>query len=159
MTTTPTALSKSTISQTVWENIYDRLNDNVSSVTITGSSTITIQTFTNNFPEKSLDKKGDYPIVVINPIEMDWKRLTFRKKQVSGTFVIDVYTTQTESADKFIDAIINSIETYRDDLKGINMFNVNLESTDSDNATRGSFSVHLRTCTFSFNYIFTETKV
>jgi len=160
MTTTPTTPQRSTILQTVWGNFYDRIKDNVSSVSITGSVTVNIQTYTNFFPEKQIDEKGDYPILVVNSPDMDWERLTFRKKTANGTITIDIYTTQTESADKFLDAIIDSIETYRDDLKeNANLFDVNVESTSSDNATRGAFSVHLRSVTFGFKFQFTETKI
>jgi len=159
LTTTPSALSKSTITQKIWENLYDRINDNVSSVSITGSVTVTLQTITNSFPDKSLDEKGDYPIVVINSPEMNWKRFTFNKKMVNGSFMIDIYTTQSEAADKFLDAIINSIETYRDDLKGVRMFDVNLTNTSKDSFNRGAFKVHVASCMFDFKYIFTETGV
>jgi len=158
MTSTPSAISKSTITQKVWENFYDRLKDNISSVTITGSSTVTVQTWTNSFPDKSLDEKGDFPILVVNSPSINWERFTLNKKQCNGTIMIDIYTTQSESADKFLDAIIDSIETYRDDLKTVHLFNVNLDSTDRDNVNRGGFKVHLASCTFSFKYIFTETN-
>jgi len=160
MATTPTALTKSTVVQQVWENIYDRLKDNVSSVSITGSVTVTIQTWTNSFPDKSLDEKGDYPILIVNSPEIAWEPHTFRKKWVNGTFTVDILTTQAESADKFADAIINSIETYRDDLKRTGKMDfVNLESVSIDQFFRGGFKVHLRSPNFSFRYIFTETQV
>ena len=98
-------------------------------------------------------------ILVVNSADMGWERLTFQKKTVEGTITVDVYSTQSESADKFLDAIIDSIETYRDDLKDdACIYNVNVESTSSDNAVRGGFNVHLRSVTFSFNFQFTETK-
>jgi len=158
MTSVPSALSKSTITQKIWENVYDRLKDNVSSVSITGSQTITIQTWTNSFPDKELDTKGDYPILVVNSPTISWEKFTFRKKQVNGNIVIDIYTTQSESADKFTDAIIDSIETYRDDLKDVRITDVVLDSTDRDSAFRGVFKVHLSSINFSFKYIFTETN-
>jgi len=90
---------------------------------------------------------------------MNWKRFTFNKKMVNGSFMIDIYTTQSEAADKFLDAIINSIETYRDDLKGVRMFDVNLTNTSKDSFNRGAFKVHVASCMFDFKYIFTETGV
>lgn len=159
MATTPSSLTKSTIIQNVFQNIYDRLKDNISSVNITGDVDVTIQTWTNSFPDKSLDEKGDFPILVINSPDINWEKLTFRKNQVNGTITIDIYTTQSESADKFLDAIIDSIETYRDDLKTVRMTNIILDSTDRDSAFRGAFKVHVASATFSFKYIFTETAV
>jgi len=157
MATTPSALTKSTIIQKIWENIYDRLKDNVSSVSITGSVNVTIQTWTGAFPEKVSDSKSSYPILVVNSPEIDWEDFTFTKKWANGTFTIDIYTTQSESADKFLDAIIESIETYRDDMAGVKVININLDSTDTDQAMRGAFTVHLRSCTFAFRCAFTKT--
>jgi hypothetical protein len=158
MTTTPSALSKSTILQKVWQNVFDRLEDNVTSVTITGSLGVTIQTYTNQFPDKNIDEKSDYPILVVNSPTISWNRFTFRKKEVSGEITIDIYTTQKESADKFLDAIIDSIETYEDDLKGVGIERMELTGTNYDNATRGKIKVQLASCTFGFKYIFTETQ-
>ena len=144
----------------VFENIYDRLKDNVSSVSITGSGTVTIQTWTNSFPDKPSDEKGDYPILIINSPDLSWDVHTLRKKWVNGTFTVDILTTQAEAADKFIDAIIESIETYRDDLKHTGKMDfVNLESTGYDALFRGGFKLHQKSATFSFRYIFTSTQV
>jgi len=151
------SLSKSNVIQTVWEGFYDRLS-NVSSVSITGPVTVTIQTYTNSFPDKSLDEKGDYPILVVNSPNINWENFTFRKKQVNGKITVDIYTTQSESADKFTDAIIDSIETYRDDLKDYRITNVTLDSTDRDSSFRGSFKCHVASATFNFKYKFVETN-
>jgi len=158
MATTPSALSKSTIIQKVFENIYDRLADNVSSVTITGSNSITIQTYTNSYGDKNVDEKSDYPILVVNSPEIDWEDFTFTTKKCMGTFSVDILCTQSEAADKFIDAIINSIETYRDDLKSVGMQFVNLEGTSRDQFFRGKIKIHVRSCEFSFEYIFTKSQ-
>jgi len=152
-------ISKSTIIQNIWENFYNRLSSDVTSVTITGSVNVTVKTYTNSFPDKSLDTKSDFPILVINSPSISWENFTFGKKYCTGSISIDIYTTQGESADKFLDKIINSIETYRDTLKGDNLFDVNLDSTDKDRVNRGAFNVHLATCTFSFRYIFNQTNV
>jgi len=160
LATTPVAITKTNIIQAVWENIRDRLADNVTSVSITGSVTVTIQTYTGAFPEKVANSKSSYPILVVNAPEIDWEPFTLKKKWANGTFTIDIYTTQAESADKFLTAIINSIETYRDSLKQTGKMSfVNLESTGSDHITRGGFTIHNRSCTFSFKYIFTGEEV
>ena len=150
------SLNKSTIESDIFTLIHDRL-ESVTSVTLTDSSTQTIQTYTSSFPDKQIDSKSDYPILVINPIEMNWTDFTLTKKQVNGRFTIDIYTTKSESADRFRQAIIESIETYRDTLKGLGMDFVNLESTLNDEAMRGGFKVHLRSVTFSWRYRITKT--
>jgi hypothetical protein len=155
MTTTPAALSKSTIIQKIWENVYDRIKDNVTSVSITGSVTVTVQTYTNSFPDKPMDSKSDYPIIVISVPNLSWETLTLTKKWANGGFSIDVYTTQSEAADKLADAIQNSIEAYRDDLRAVSVHFINLDSTSADNFTRGHIKVHNRTLNFTFKYAFT----
>lgn len=157
MGTTPTNLSKSTVANAVFENIYDRIEDNVKTVVMADARTITVQTYTGSFPDKNIDSKSNYPIIIINPPTMNWDDFTFTKKTVNGSFSIDVLTIQSESADMFLDAILSSIETYREDLRGAGMINVNLTNTNIDQSFRGSFKVHLRTCTFEFKYIFDKT--
>jgi len=152
------ALTKATVSQACFTTIYDRMVANVTSVTLTDSSTSTIQTYTGAFPDKDIDTKSVYPICVINTPSFKWTDFTFTKKQVEGSFTVDIYTTKAESADLFLDAIIESIETYRATLKSTyNMEWVNLESTDSAHEQRGKMKVHMRSCTFNFKFQFTKT--
>ncbi|GAF97384.1 unnamed protein product [marine sediment metagenome] len=151
------ALSKNTVVTGVWELIYDRMAD-VKSVTLSDATTSTIQTYTGAFPDKDIDTKSKYPICVINSPELSWEEFTLTKKQVNGTFAVDIYTTKAETADLFIDAIIDSIETYRETLGNTHgMIFVNLESTDYDNVMRGKIKIHMRSCTFGFKYKFTKT--
>jgi len=150
-------ISKSSVISDVFETIYDRLT-NVTSVTLSDSSISTIQTRTGAFPDKDIDEKSKYPILVINSPDISWEEFTLTKKTVNGAFVIDIYTTKAESADLFLDAIINSIETYRDTLSHTyGITNVNLESTDYDMAMRGKMKIHRKSCTFNFKYRFTKT--
>lgn len=157
MATTPTTLAKATITQTVFENIYDRLKDNVTVVTLADATTSTIQTYSSSFPDKPLDDKTDYPILIVNSPDLDWEDFSLAKKRANGSITIDIFTTKSESADLFIDAIIESIETYRDDLALAKMSWVNLESTTYDSFTRGGFKVHVKSATFRFAHHFTKT--
>ena len=151
------ALTKSTVVNGVFEIIYDRLA-NVTSVTLADSSTSTIQTRTGAFPDKDIDDSSKYPILVVNSPNLSWEEFTFTKKQVNGTFSIDIYTTKAEASDLFIDAIINSIETYRNTLGNTyGLVFVNLESTDYDHVMREGIKIHMRSCSFNFKYKFTKT--
>ena len=137
-------VTKSTIESDIFTLIYDRLESNVTSVTLTDSSTQTIQTRTSSFPDQLIDSKSDYPILVVNPLDLKWTDFTLTKKQVEGNFSIDIYTTKSESADRFRQAIIDSIETYRTTLKSNGMDFVNLSGTDTDEVIRGGFKIHRR---------------
>ncbi len=152
------ALTKATVSQAVFGNVYDRLNSNVTSITLSDSTISTIQTYTSAFPDSEIDDTSKYPILVVNSPDISWEDFTLTKKQVNGTFVVDIYTFKSESADLFMDSIVNSIETYRTDLRDYGMRFVNLESTGYDQVMRGKVKIHVKSCTFSFKYIFTKTQ-
>ena len=150
-------ISKATIQTNVWEAIYDRINSDVTSVTLSDSSVVTRQSLNRSFPDMSNETKSDYPIIVLPAVTVSWVDFTLTKKSVEGKFEIEVYATKSEAADRFLDAVIESIETYRPTLYSLHLTNINLEDTSEDQAFRGSFKVHLRTATFSFKYKFSKS--
>lgn len=158
-----TRLSKGNILSGIFNIIYDRLISNVNSVVLSDGNTSTIKKYTGAFPESEVKDAGDgskelFPILVVNSPNLSWEPFTLTKKNVNGTFVIDIYTTKAESSDRFIETIINSLETYRDTLGNVyGITFVNLESTDYDHVMRGKIKIHLRSCTFGFKYKFTKT--
>jgi len=152
------SINKSTVVQNIWKNFYDRLKDSVTSVTLSDSSVQIIQFYSAAFPDRPNETKSDYPILIVNSPDIEWEDFTFTKKWLIGTITIDIFTTKAESADLFIDAIINSIETYRDNFRDLGLMNVNLDSTSKDEFFRGKIKVHMKSCTFSFRYIFTKTN-
>jgi len=151
-------VDKSTIETDIFRLIYDRVKDQVTSVTLTDSSTQTIQIYSTAFPDQQIDNDDDYPILIVNPLDLRWTDYTLTKKQVEGSFTIDIYTTKSESADRFRQAIVESIETYRHTLRGLGMDFVNLSSTSNDSAMRGGFKVHLRSATFEFKFRINKTS-
>lgn len=151
------AVSKVTLMEDMFKTVKDRMADNVTTVTLASTATTTIQTYSSSFPDKQIDDKSSYPILIINPVETSWEDFTFTKKYAEGTFTIDIYTTNSEASDLFLDAIVNSIETYRDDFYALGVYMVNLQSTNSDSVIRGGFKVHTRSCTFTFRKYFTRT--
>jgi len=150
--------TKSTLANAVYGIVYDRIKANVTEVTLADSTTSTIQTYTGAFPDQEIDTKSKYPICIINSPELSWEDFTLTKKQVNGTFSIEIYTTKAESADLFLDAIITSIEGFRGTLKHTDKLDmVNLESTDSDHIMRSStMKIHMRSATFSFVFRFSK---
>ena len=76
-----------------------------------------------------------------------------------GTISIEIFTTKAEAADLFIDEIINALENARKDFRDDGLMNFSLESTDKDEFFRGKMKIHVKSCTFSFRYIFTKTGV
>ena len=130
----------------------------VTAVTLSDSTTSTIQTSTSSFPDQDIDTKSKYPILVVESPNLSWEDFTLTKKNINGTFTIEIYTTKSESADLFLDSIINSIETYRDTLSHTYQVTfVNVENTEYDQVMRGKMKVHMRSVTFGFKYKFTKT--
>lgn len=158
-------ISKSTISSTLWETIYDRLLSNVTTVTASiknssGSYTWTIQKISSSFTDNEKDQKSNYPCIVINPIRLGEEEYTFKKKFRNVTIVIEVFSTAAQVSDKFMDSIINSIETYRKDLRDLGVKDIKLDSTDDDVfMDRGGIKLHNRTITFTGRYIYDSTQV
>lgn len=150
-------VTKSTIESDIWKLIYDRVKAQVTTVTNSDASTSTIKYYSSAFPEQRLDAETDYPIIVVDPLDLKWKDFTLTRKTVEGTFTIDVYATKSESADRFRQAIVEAIETYRPTLKANGITFINLDGTAADDVQRGSFTIHMRTCTFSFKWRFTKS--
>jgi len=151
-------VSKSTVVQNIWKNFYDRLKNSVTQITLSDSSVQTIQFYSAAFPDREFETKSNYPILIVNSPDINWEDFTFTKKWLIGTIAIDIFTTKAEAADLFIDAIIDAIETYRGDFRDLGLMNINLDSTTKDEFFRGDIKVHVKSCTFSFRYIFDKTN-
>ena len=154
------SVTKATLVSSVWENFYDRLNgdtDVTGVLTLSDSKTQTVQTITGSFPDKITEEKSNYPIIVINSPSFDDELFTLTKTQANGRITIDVYATKSEAADKMIDRINDSIETYKGSFADLGLRMINRESVDSDSAFRGKIKLHLRSVTFSFLFRFTKT--
>ncbi len=104
-------VTKSTIIPDTWKNFYDRIKDQVTTVEITGSNTITVDNYVSSFPDKLLDSKSNYPIIVVEDPNTPTENFTSGKTRIDGSIVIGVYTNQSESASKLLAKIIDSIET------------------------------------------------
>lgn len=152
------AVAKATIINDIWKEFKDALATGVTTVTLTDATTQTIQTYTESFPKSIIDETSDYPIMIIYPPSINWSDFTFTKKWVNGTINIEVYSTKNEAADKFIDAIINTVETNRDDWQDDKIMFIQLQNTSSDAVMRSDIHIHIRSATFNFKYPFTKTK-
>jgi hypothetical protein len=152
-----TEISKTNIIENTWKNFRDRLSS-LGSVSITGGTNVSVQTFVSSFPDNSVDTKSDYPILVVEPPKISTESFTLGKDQVNGTITVEIYTNQAESADKFMSKIIDSIETFRDDLAGVGLHNIQIDSTDSDHVQRDQIKIHVRRTTWNFKYRFSRTR-
>lgn len=153
-------IQKSSMINNIWKNFYDRLNSDVQgeSVSVRGTSITLSNRPTASFPDQEIDTKSTYPLLVIETPSISTDRFTLSKTQVEGTITIEIYTNQGEAADKFMDKIIDSIETYKGDLADAGLHNIQIDSTDSDMVQRGEIKIHMRSVTFSFVFRYSKTR-
>jgi len=146
-----TSVNKISLVSDIWKNFRDRIIDQVTSVDITGSQTITIKNTFTSFPDFETESKDNYPIIIIESPSISSDMFTNGKNMVSGEISIEIYATQAEAAEKFLSKISNAIETYVPSLGQVGFRNVYISDSDSDSAERGQIKLHLRSITFSFN--------
>jgi hypothetical protein len=143
---------KSTVDSDIWRLFYDRIKAQVTSVSITGPATITIQNYGSDFPDNLIDKSSEYPILLVEDPELPAERETLGRDKMNGSIKATIFTTQKEAASKFISAIRTAIETYRPTLFANNITDVFPQSTMYDNVRRGQIKIHMKSITFNFKF-------
>lgn len=152
-------VTKSTISSSIWRNFYDRIKDQVTSVNISISpGTQTVQTYAADYGEVDFSSKSNFPIIVINTPKIPQEQFTFGKTQVNGVIDLEVYATNSQAADKFLDAINEAIETYKKDFADLGLLRLEVDDTDVDFVEHGSIKVHIRSARWIFTYIYDRTR-
>jgi len=150
-------VTKATVIENTWKAFFDRIKDQVTTVSITGSTTITIQNYVSTFPDQLIDSKGDYPILVIESPSFSGDTFTIGKEQLSGKISVDIYTNQGESADKFLSAIMESVETYKHTFRENGLSMIKVDSITNDSVSRDKVKLHIRRVVFSFNFHYVKT--
>ena len=157
------ALSKNTLVSEAWNQFYTRLNANVTTITglsVTmpnGTNSATIQSVTSSYSDKQINSKTNYPFIIVEPPTLSTEQRAMKTDRVDYSITIEVYANQAEVADKFIDEVMKSIETYRGTFSDNGIHNLNIESTDHDMAERDSLKIHVRSVTYSFYFVFSKT--
>lgn len=152
-----TSVNKASIIPDVWKNFYDRIKDQVTTASITGPKTITIQNYVSTFPDKLIDSKAAYPILIVETPSLTGEKFTIGKDRLSGKISIEIYVNQAEAADKFLTQIIEAVETYKYSFREAGLTTVKLDSTDSDSAVRDKIKIHVRKAVFAFNFQYVKT--
>jgi hypothetical protein len=142
------------LTTSVWRNFYDTLKNNVTSVTVVGAGTITIQNYVAAYTDKMLDSKTNYPIMVINSPEFSFDPLTFKSKETTARIEIEIMTTSAQSADKFKDLIQKTIRDNETTLASYGIAKVELDDTASAFYERGNINVHSRKLVWRFKFAF-----
>lgn len=147
------SISKSTIVSSIWRNFRDRIVSQVTTITMSVSpGSQTIQTYASSYSDIDFTSKSNLPIIVINSPRVPTEQFTFGKTQVNATIEIEVFCTNSQAADKFLDAINYAIETYKHEFADLGIQMLDLDDTDDDFLPQGDFNVHQRMCRWRFNY-------
>ena len=150
----------SRLTEIIWKDFYETIQDNVSSVTIKGSGgantkTVTVQSYTSAFPQFKNESADDYPIIVISSPTGNFSNLTFRDSLDDGRIVIEIYATQAEAADKLKDAVRYALMSNDSVFSGHGIDDLDIEDEDSSEVLRGKINVHVRKMSWRFTYAFT----
>lgn len=150
-------VNRATMVQNIWQNFYDRLSTDVTTITLTDTTTKTIQHYASAYSDKDFESRTSFPIMVIDTPRLSSDFFTLGRTQVSGTIDVEIYDTRGESVDRFLSAIMESIETYKGNLADDDLHLVEVDGTDSDMVERG-FKIHMRRVTFRFMFRHDKTN-
>jgi hypothetical protein len=149
-----TAISKSTILSNIWENFYDRVNATITDPNVS----IRSKWIYSTFPLEDIENRNiDYPIIIVNPVNILWKKMSLKRNYAMGSIVIETYSTSAATADSYGDSVCDGIETSRTTLRAIGLEFINLTGRTSEPVFRGKNTIHVNTITFEFRYVFTKT--
>lgn len=133
------------------------MSTDVTSVTLVDASTSTIQRYSESYSQEVFNSSSNFPMLIIESPILDDESKTFTKEQSNCEIIVEIYTTSSQSADKFSDAILDSIETYKKTLADNGLQRVKGELFDRDNARDGSIMIHVRRMRWKFDYNYTKT--
>ncbi len=151
-------IAKETLIENVFQNFDSRMRDQITSVTVTGNTSVSVQNYASAFSDYTFNKKSDFPLLIVESPRFSTEFFTMGITKANGTIDIEIYTTSAESADKFLSKIINAIETHRGALRDQGIRMVELESTDNDMVERGQMKIHMRRARFQFEYHFSRSR-
>ncbi len=152
-------ITKATLVSTIWKNFRDRIVDQVKNVTLSISpGSQTVQTYASSYSDVDFSSKSNFPILVIESPKVPQEQFTQTRTQVNGTIDLEVYATNSQAADKFLDAINDAIETYKKEFADLGLRMLELDDTDSDFISHGKINVHIRTTKWKFSYKYSRTR-
>ncbi len=150
-------VSKSTVIENTWKEFYDRIKDQVTSVSITGSVTVTVKNYVSSFPDQLIDSKSDYPILVVETPSFTGETFSIGRENLSGTINVIIYANQAEASDKFLSQIIEAVETYKHTFRDSGLSMIKLDGISTDHVSRDKINIHIRQATFAFNFRYLKT--
>jgi len=105
------------------------------------------------FPEKTIDKPSDYPLIVITPTDVSYDPLTFKNlKRGPLRLSIDIYSTKARELDDISDQILNKLESEEENLLTSGISVMRLIGTSYGQFPRGDFRIHNKTLNYEFDF-------
>lgn len=149
-------ITKDNIYDQVWSNFKELLKANLTNLTLSDGTIITVPRVTNSFPQNRIDDEDTYPTVVIENPNLPSDVLTSNKSQVRGSINISVYAAQSQTATKYLSQIRSIIESNKKVLSGYKIRNIDFGTNTYNQAVRGGFSVHV--CSLTLEFLITYEK-
>ena len=150
MTLSP--ITKSQVFTKSWNLMYSALVDNLTDPESRGDNNDWIF---SAFPSGNAGKTSwQYPIIVIEPVDISFKRLTVdpnystSKRLEIHSFTIDVYSKSAAVLDSISDDIQNSLNTISASLRTNGLKNLELVGTDYSPPSSEEVKIHNKTFNF-----------
>lgn len=105
------------------------------------------------FPEKVVDKKSDYPLIVITPVDVTYSPLTFISlKRGPIRFAVDIYSTSSKGLDDLSGDFVEKMESSENDFYISGVVAMRLVSTAYGQFERSGLRVHNKSFHYEFDF-------
>jgi 3-dehydroquinate dehydratase len=156
-----TEINKDRIAKTIMQDFLELFRMNIDSVTVPNAKTnmdeeVKIQRYASRYNDIMLSTESNYPILIVNKPQLSHESLSFRDTLVTGLITIEIHCTNSIATDKFYDMINSIIDSNRGILSDAGITKLLIDSDDNDTYPRGGFKDHWDSCTWSFEYDFTN---
>jgi hypothetical protein len=139
-------VTQPTIFPDVFKVFYNLLNNHIADPLNRGDQWI----FSSNPYEDLEEGKVKFPVIIIEPADISWDKLTILKKWNNIKLIISAYSTQMSQADQLLTKIAYTINYFALNLKyeqGLDF--ILLSDTSTDYEYYGGTRSHVRSATFS----------
>lgn len=147
-------VSRNTVRDTIWNLFYDKIKTDVTSVTLMSNKSVTVKNIFNAWNSSEIKVKSDFPFIILEPPKFTSVQHTFKTSKYTGLMTVTTNTTQKEAAIKLMDAIGESIESYRKTLRyDYGMKFLDIDDEDDGNLDMGPFSGYFQLIRYKFEVI------
>ena len=110
-----------------------------------------------SFPEKDINSKADFPIIIVNDPTATEEPLSFGILRYTITVDIDIFSDKPHECDQVTDDIIEQIEAHYSTLSNANLKNRKIVDCRKDviSVGRTNIQVHAKTLVYEFEYEYT----